>query len=518
MAVSSGGGPQGDDAGHPRRHPEIAMTRASTSFLPPVAVDPSSDTPMYQQLSDWFRRAILDGHLRPGQPVPSTRNLAGELSISRIPVLSAYDQLLAEGYLETFTGSGTRVARAIPSMAPAAKRQRSLDETDPPPASRRISRRSLQLASPEQTWLDSLGAFRVGMPALDRFPTPVWARLVNRHARILSVEAMSYADPAGHWPLREAVASYVGMSRSVRCDASQVLITTGSQQALQICAHVLLDAGDRVWMEDPGYPGAHQAFRTAGVQMVPVPVDGDGIDVEAGMRRARDARAAYISPSHQFPLGTTMSAARRMQLLAWAERDDAWIIEDDYDSEYRFGGKPVASLQGLDTAGRVIYVGTFSKVMYPALRLGYMVVPRDLVLAFHAGRDAIDTFSSTLFQLAMTDFIREGHFARHIRAMRALYRERRVALIHSIERWLGGRLRIIGADAGMQLVGLLPEGTDDVALSREAAVHGVSVRPLSPCYLESPGRSGLILGYGGVSPAQIDEGVRLLGKCNAFSL
>jgi GntR family transcriptional regulator/MocR family aminotransferase len=202
-----------------------------------------------------------------------------------------------------------------------------------------------------------------------------------------------------------------------------------------------------------------------------------------------------------------------MQLLSWAERDDAWIIEDDYDSEYRFGGKPVASLQGLDTAGRVIYLGTFSKVMYPALRVGYMVVPKDLVPAFHAGRDAIDTFSSMLFQLAMTDFIREGHFARHIRTMRALYRERRVALIQATDRWMGGRLEVIGADAGMQLVGLLPDDVDDVALSRKAAEHGVSVRPLSPCYLGTPVRSGLILGYGGVTPAQIDEGVRRLSLC-----
>ena len=489
------------------------MSRASASFLPPVAVDPASATPMYQQLSDWFRRAILDGHLQPGQRVPSTRNLAGELCISRIPVLSAYDQLLAEGYLESFTGSGTRVARAIPQATPAARRHRSTRDGAPPPSARRVALRSAQLQGPEQTWLDNLGAFRVGLPALDRFPTAVWARLVHRHARLLNVQTMSYGDPAGHWPLREAIASYLGASRAVRCDASQVLITTGSQQALQVCAHVLLDAGDRVWMEDPGYPGAHQAFRTAGVQMVPVPVDSDGIDVEAGIRRARGARAAYISPSHQFPLGTTMSAARRMQLLAWAERDDAWIIEDDYDSEYRFGGKPVASLQGLDDGARVIYLGTFSKVMYPALRLGYMVVPRDLAPAFHAGRDAIDTFSSTLFQLAMTDFIREGHFARHIRAMRSLYRERRVALLHAIERWLGDRLEVIGADAGMQLVGLLAEGTDDIAVSRKAAEHGVSARPLSQCYLETPRRGGLILGYGGVPPGQIDDAVRRLALC-----
>ncbi|HET6554598.1 MAG TPA: PLP-dependent aminotransferase family protein, partial [Dyella sp.] len=247
------------------------MTRASASFLPPVAVDPASGTPMYQQLSDWFRRAILDGHLRPGQRVPSSRNLAGELRISRIPVLSAYDQLLAEGYLETFTGSGTRVARAIPSGVPAVRRSRATTPGLPSATSRRIARRSAQLEGPEQTWLDNLGAFRVGLPALDRFPTAVWARLLNRHARALDMETMSYGDPAGHGPLREAVADYVGVSRAVRCDASQVLITTGSQQALQICAHVLLDDGDRVWMEDPGYPGAHQAFRAAGVQMVPVP-------------------------------------------------------------------------------------------------------------------------------------------------------------------------------------------------------------------------------------------------------
>ncbi|WP_109123930.1 PLP-dependent aminotransferase family protein [Dyella sp. C11] len=490
------------------------MQRIPAGFLPPVAMDAGSDTPMYQQLSDWFRRSISSGQLRPGQRVPSTRSLATELGISRIPVLGAYEQLQAEGFLETFTGAGTCVARAIPSdmTTEQTKRVRPTPAASPG-GSRRTSRRAALLRSPEATWLANMGAFRVGLPALDAFPSALWSKLVSRHARHLSLESMGYGDPMGHLPLREAVAEYLGAARAVRCDASQVLITTGSQQALQICAHVLLDAGERVWMEDPGYPGAHQALRTAGAELVPVPVDAEGIDVAHGARVAADARAVYISPSHQFPLGMAMSASRRMQLLHWATRNDAWIIEDDYDSEYRFGSRPLSSLQGTDTQARVIYLGTFSKVMFPALRLGYIVVPKDLVTDFYAGRDAIDTFSSMLYQSVMTEFIREGHFARHIRSMRTLYMEKRIAVHEAIGRYLGGRLEVIGTEAGMQLAGLLPDGVDDVAVSRRAAEVGVSVRPLTPCYIGEPGRVGLILGYGGASLVQIDEGVRKVAGC-----
>jgi len=490
------------------------MQRIPAGFLPPVAMDMASDAPMYQQLSDWFRRAISSGQLRPGQRVPSTRSLANELGISRIPVLGAYEQLQSEGFLETFTGAGTCVARAIPSDMTLERAKKAAPVlASSPQGSRRTSRRAAQLRSPEQTWLANMGAFRVGLPALDAFPFALWSKLVSRHARHLSIDAMGYGDPMGYLPLREAIAEYLGVSRAVRCDASQIIITTGSQQALQICAHVLLDPGERVWMEDPGYPGAHQALRTAGAELVPVPVDGEGIDVEHGARVGADARVVYISPSHQFPLGMAMSASRRMQLLRWAARNDAWVIEDDYDSEYRFGSRPLSSLQGTDTQARVIYVGTFSKVMFPALRLGYVVVPKDLVEDFYAGRDAIDTFSSTLYQSAMTEFIREGHFARHIRSMRTLYMQRRVAVHEAIQRYIGERLEVIGTEAGMQLAGLLPRGVDDVAVSRKAAAVGVSVRPLSPCYLVPPARGGLILGYGGASLEEIDEGVRRLAGC-----
>jgi GntR family transcriptional regulator/MocR family aminotransferase len=492
------------------------MRRITASFLPPIVLDAASGMPMHRQLSEWFRRAIVDGRLRPGQRVPSSRNLASELKISRIPVLSAYEQLYAEGYLETFVGAGTCIARSIPGerLAPAGATLRNApSRITAQEAPRRISRRSTAMQEPAPTWLDSQGAFRIGLPALDHFPMGVWSKLVNRHARKPTIDMLVYGDPMGYLPLREAIAEYLNTVRAVHCDASQILMTTGSQQGLQICAHVLLDPGERVWIEEPGYPGARQAMNMVGAKPVPVPVDQEGLDVMAGIRRSRSARAAYVTPSHQFPLGTTMSATRRLQLLNWASRSGAWIIEDDYDSEYRFGGQPIVSLQGLDTDGRVIYVGTFSKVVFPALRLGYVVVPKDLVPAFHDARNATDTFCATLYQVVMTDFIREGHFARHIRRMRTLYMERRAALLEAIGKYMADQLEVIGAEAGMQLVALLPPGVDDVAVSRKAASLGVSVRPLSPCYANPPDRGGLILGYTGAGVHEIREGIRKLRTC-----
>jgi GntR family transcriptional regulator/MocR family aminotransferase len=361
-----------------------------------------------------------------------------------------------------------------------------------------------------QTWSNSLIPFRVSLPALESFPLGVWSKLVNRQLRKQTRQSMAYGDAMGHGPLREAIVEYLGAVRAVQCEASQVLVTTGSQQGLQLSAHVLLDAGEPVWIEEPGYPGARQALLMAGTRMVPVPVDCEGLNVAEGVRRARDARAVYITPSHQYPLGVTMSATRRMQLLNWSARSGAWIIEDDYDSEYRFGDRPIPSLQGLDTHARVIYIGTFSKVMFPALRLGYMVVPKDLAEAFAVARDATDQFSSTLYQAVMADFIREGHFARHIRRMRMLYLERRTALVGAIQSEMSDKLEIIGSEAGMHLVALLPPGVDDVAVSRRAALRDLSVIPLSTCYLKPPVRGGLILGYGGTDTQQIHEGVRRL--------
>jgi GntR family transcriptional regulator / MocR family aminotransferase len=492
------------------------MKRISASFLPPIALDSRTKTPMYRQLYDWFRRAILGGELRPGQRVPSTRNLAAELKVSRIPVSSAYEQLQAEGYFETFTGAGTCVARSIPDEAlrtGTARAGNSPRQISKSKAPRKVSRRVALMRVAPQTWSNKLVAFRVSLPALEHFPTGVWSKLVNRHARRPTRQLLAYGDAKGYLPLRGAVAEYLGAMRAVRCDASQVLVTTGSQLGLQLSAQVLLDANDRVWIEEPGYPGARQALTMAGAQLVPVPVDHEGLNVAEGIRRAPNAHAVYITPSHQYPLGVTMSATRRMLLLNWAASSGAWIIEDDYDSEYRFEGRPIPSLQGLDAGARAIYVGTFSKVMFPALRLGYVVVPKDLVEAFATARDATDQFSSTLYQAVMADFIHEGHFARHIRRMRVLYTERRTALVEAIRKQMGDKLEVIGAEAGMHLVALLPPGISDVAVSKKANEVNISAMTLSSCYLKPPARGGLILGYGGTDARQIHEGVRKLGMC-----
>jgi GntR family transcriptional regulator/MocR family aminotransferase len=489
------------------------MKRTPTSYLPPIALHDREEIPMYQQLYDWFRRAIISGQLRPGHRVPSTRNLAADLKISRMPVLAAFEQLVAEGYLETFVGAGTCVARSIPDdtlSTQDVKVRRGLQEAEKR-GPRRMSRRGLRLAEmAAPCWLDNLGAFRVSLPALDHFPIGAWSKLVARHSRKPPKGIMAYGDAMGYLPFREAIAEYLGAVRGVRCEPSQILVTTGSQQALQISGQVLFNPKDRVCMEEPGYAGARQAFLTADAQLIPVPVDHEGMNVAETIRRGRNVRAVYVTPSHQYPLGVTMGATRRMLLLNWAARSRAWIIEDDYDSEYRFGSRPIASLQGLDTDGRVIYVGTFSKVMFPALRLGYVVVPKDLVRAFSAARDAADIFSSTLYQAVLTDFIREGYFARHIRRMRMLYMERRRALVKAIRLQMGDMLEVIGAEAGMHLVALLPPGINDVEVSRKAALKGISAIPLSSCYVKRPKRGGLILGYGGTNDHQIQEGIAKL--------
>ena len=321
---------------------------------------------------------------------------------------------------------------------------------------------------------------------------------------------MAYGDAMGYLPLREAISNYLATVRAVRCDPAQIAITTGSQQGLQLSAQLLLDEGEEICIEEPGYPGARLAFAAAGGRVTSIPVDEEGLSVDQLARSAPRTRAVYITPSHQYPLGMVMSAGRRMRLLNWAATSGAWIIEDDYDSEYRFGSYPIGSLQGMDADARVIYLGTFSKVMFPALRLGYVVVPPDLVAAFAAVLDAAGIFASPLCQTVLTDFIQEGHLARHIRRMRMLYMERRKTLVSALRTQFGDTLDILGADAGMHVVALLPPGVDDVTVSRSAASQGIAALPLSSCYVNPPERGGLVLGYGGATLHQIREGVRQL--------
>jgi GntR family transcriptional regulator / MocR family aminotransferase len=475
----------------------------------------ATDRPLYQQLYSHMRAAILCGELGGGTKLPSTRALAHQLSVSRNTVLNAYNQLIAEGYLESVEGSGTFVARVLPDLLLTSPAHDSLSRTRraDAPKPRLSERASLQLASAHRSAplppasQAAPRPFRADMPALDAFPYELWSRLVVRHARRMPASAFTYQNAAGYRPLREAIAAHVTLSRRVHCTPEQIIIVSGAQAALDLAARMLINAGEPVWMEDPGYLGARGAFLGAGAQLIPVPIDHEGLVVEAGIARAPQARLVYLTPSHQFPLGVTMSLARRLALLDWARRADAYILEDDYDSEFRFAGRPLAALQGLDDAGHVIYIGTFSKVLFPALRIGYLIVPPPLVEAFLAVRRLIDIHPPMLEQATLADFIVEGHFARHLRRMRTLYAERRAALIEAASAL---PLDIQAPEAGIHCVGWLPDATDELALVRRAATHGLDLAPVSLFSLEPLGRKGLLLGYAGHSVQAIQDGVRRL--------
>src|SRR5271156_3305099 len=360
------------------------MARGSEVIAPVVAVDRRGPDPLHKQIYDGFRLAIVRGNLRPGQRVPSSRSLGVELGISRIPVLNAYAQLLAEGYFESRVGAGTFVSSSLPDQLTSCEYpvEGKTQARSAPPV---VSRGAALLPSRESSpWVYGAGAFSVGQLAFDHFPFQAWSNLVARHGRRVRASSMNYSDPMGSKDFRETIAAYLRTARAVHCDARQIMVVSGSQQALDISARALLDPGSPVWIEEPSYELMRYALMLTGCRLIPVPVDGEGLDVAAGIRRHRKARAAYVTPSHQFPLGVTMSASRRMQLLDWAQRSDSWIIEDDYDSEYRYQNMPIASLQGLDHNSRVIYIETFRKTLFPSLRLGYMVPPADLVDRFVA--------------------------------------------------------------------------------------------------------------------------------------
>src|SRR5438876_12405094 len=353
-----------------------------------ISVDRRAAKPLYRQIYDSFRTRIIDGQLRPAQLVPSSREQARELRVSRLPVLNAYAQLIAEGYLESRAGSGTFVASSLPVVANARSANVASAITL---ANRPVSKEAARLPRYERpSWAASLGAFQVGQPDLHRFPIEIWLRLVARYSRSMRVKALQYGDALGRADLREVIATYLRTSRGVRCEPEQIMVVSGSQQALDLATRVLLEAGSSAWVEEPGYWLVHHVLKAARCRIVPVPVDAEGLNVTAGIRLNRNARAAFAAPSHQYPLGVTMSAARRLRLLEWAQRSRAWIIEDDYDSEYRYSNLPIASLQGLDGNARVIYIGTFSKVMFPSLRLGYLVIPVDLIERFAAMRQVMD--------------------------------------------------------------------------------------------------------------------------------
>jgi GntR family transcriptional regulator/MocR family aminotransferase len=485
-----------------------AMKKVPSGITPVIQVQKRAPKSLYRQVYEGYRKAIVDGSLRTGQRVPSTRVLALELGISRMPVLNAYAQLLAEGYFESRVGSGTVVSRSLPERTPETKPKPNVAQSKKPSGGRRrFSKRCLNLASAERFYRSrGVGPFTVSQIGLDCFPLPVWNTLVTRHVRNAQANSFDYGDPMGLQELRDRIAEYLRIARGVRCNPGQIIIVSGSQQGLEIATRVLLDPGDRVWMEEPGYRFARSVFAGNGCIIVPVTVDAEGLDVAAGAKKCPNARAVLVTPSHQYPLGVTMSASRRLQLLDWAESMGSWIIEDDYDSEYRYEGMPVTSLQGLDRNSRVVYIGTFSKVLFPSLRLGYLVVPEDLVERFLAARFALDISPARFHQAVLADFIGEGHFARHIRRTRLVYAERRNALIQSLQKDFGSLIEMTGVEAGMHLSVIL-SGISDQEMSMLAARENLSLVPLSSFYRGKAIRQGFILGFGSTPVQDIPAAV-----------
>jgi GntR family transcriptional regulator/MocR family aminotransferase len=475
-----------------------------TLLLPPREAGTSAFRWLYAAL----RADILAGRLRPGSRLPATRDLAAQYSLSRGTVVSAFEELKSEGYLHGSAGSGTYVSTVLPEHLLQVASEAAQKTSARKPRPRRLSDYGVRVRAFSNLESRPTRAFRANLPALDLFPTKIWTRLAERRLRRLSMPQLLGCDTMGYLPLRTAVADYLNRSRGTQCEPEQVMIVSGTQEALDLAGRLILNPGDQVCVEEPGYPGAAMAFEALGAKICPVPVDSEGMELPGP--RARKAKLVYVTPGHQFPACTTMSLARRLQLLEWARRSCAFIFEDDYDSEFRYVGRPIPALQGLDRQGSVIFSGSFSKVLFPSLRLGYLVLPPDLVEQFAAAKSILNRHAPPFEQTVLCDFIVEGHFGRHLRRMREVYAERLSALMESAGRRLEGLLELSTVEAGLQTVGWLPPGIDSEEARQAAEVRKVEVTPLR-VYTRGPvQREGLQMGFAAVNPQEIRRGVHQL--------
>jgi GntR family transcriptional regulator / MocR family aminotransferase len=456
-----------------------------------ITLDRAAGGPLSRQIANRLRDAIAMGNLAPGARLPSARSLAGQLGVARGTVDAAYAILAGEGTLEPRGPAGTIVSKALPAT--------------PSPVQCPIPFARHPLVAPNTPL-----PFRMGLPALDAFPRKLWSTLSVRAMRGIGTADLAYPDPAGHLPLREAIAAYLGVSRGIVCTAEQVLITGGFQGALTLVAHVLLRSGDPVWIEDPGYPPARQALETAGARLVPVRVDRDGMRVTAAVASAPRARLAVVTPTHQCPLGVGLTLPRRLALLAWAADAGAWVLEDDYDSEFRYTGHRLPALKSLDRAGRVLYAGSFSKVLFPGLRLGYLVAPDELSDALQRASRLLQWGHPLLAQRVVATFMTEGHFARHLRRMRTLYAARRRALAEALTAIFGDRVAVELAAGGMHLLARFAGTTDDGTLARRAAETGLAPAALSSLAIAHDCGEGLLLGFTNVAESEAMTLVRRL--------
>ncbi len=481
-----------------------------SDILAALPLDRSSGTPLFRQLYAQIKAAALRGTLTAGMQQPPTRELCKLLGVSRQTVMNAYDQLMAEGYLSGTVGKGTFISSHLPL---------GVRDEAPRGLLRPLSARGEQYAAAMKTvghHGEGLRAFRVSMPGVDLFPSDVWSRLEAKRWRRPG-QHLGYSDAAGYAPLRELLCVYLRASRGVNCTPSQVVITSGSQQGLYLLSALLLAPGDKVWVESPGYQGASAPLFALGAEVCTVPVDAQGMDVDYGIAHYPDAKMVLTTPSHQLPLGMTMTLQRRLALLTWAAQSKAWIIEDDYDSEYRYTGAPIASLQGLDRADCTLYVGTLSKVLFPGLRLGYVVVPPGLAEPLARAKAVLDRHNAIMPQMVLADFMAGGHFGRHIKRTREAYAERRRALLDGIAAGLADELECGPSDAGLDLCVHFRRPLDDARVAAAAQVAGIEVRPLSyyanrAATPECAFPPGLVLGFSAITPSEIDQGLTVLGR------
>ncbi|WP_162577981.1 MocR-like pyridoxine biosynthesis transcription factor PdxR [Variovorax sp. PBS-H4] len=453
----------------------ISNERALRTDL--LTLDRSRSEPLYRQIVQRLRDAIEQGLLRPGARVASARSLASELGVARSTVELAYGQLAGEGYLLARGQAGTVISPRLPPRAP---------------------RRAARGSTPGPLTLAPVGPpppFQLGIPALDAFPRKLWARLATRRVRATTIADMNYGDPAGYAPLREAIATYLRVSRGVACSPAQVVVTAGHRASLALVSRALLAPHDGAWVEEPGYPPTREVLQGAGLRVVSVPVDTQGLRVADGLRRAAGAKLAVVTPSHQSPLGYSMSMARRLELLAWAQDAKAWIVEDDYDGEYRYAGHPLPALKSLDAQDRVLYAGTFSKVLHPGLALAYLVVPEPLVERCTRAAGVASNGCPQLAQAIVCDFLQEGHFARHIKKMRLLYARRRAMLAAELQKAFGEAVQVELRGGGMHLIARFGGLGSDTALSRRAQGAGLHCRALSERYAGKPALEGLLMGF-----------------------
>jgi GntR family transcriptional regulator/MocR family aminotransferase len=461
-------------------------------------LDRTNGTPLSRQVYMQVRSGVLAGVLAPGTKLPSSRTMSLRLKLARASVVAAYEQLLAEGYIEGRAGSGTYVSSDLAGLVARPARRATVRKARPIPDTARAFAEFAQ--STAQT---DKRPFNTGRTLVDARTVDVWRKLTHRAVRTLGPQDLGYTDPCGSIDLRRSICDYLRTARAVRCEPEQIVVTAGTQHAIDIAIRVLLAAGDEVWVEDPGYFLTYRQLVLARMRVRPVPVDTQGIRIDAGLRIAPRAKVAFVTPSHQFPTGVQLSMARRLELLAWARESGAYIVEDDYVSEFRYSGPPLASLQGLDDDARVIYVGTLNKALFPGLRLGYAVVPHALLPAFVSARYLMDRQPPSLYQTVAAEFLREGHFAAHIRRMRLLYREQRDALAATLARRAADHLDVDVPDQGMHLIAYLRNGASDTKIEEDAMRSGIVVRAMSRFYHRAQPRPALMLGFSGFPRALI---------------